>query len=140
MALLDINWRPTRSDLRIFSLLLWLFLLGISLLWWNQAPQAAGSRILLAVATALLLLWLLLPELLRPVYLAWMVLAFPIGWLISHLLMAMTFYLVVTPIGLIMRLCGYDPMRRRFDRAADSYWQQHEKSGPSNDDRYFQQY
>jgi hypothetical protein len=36
--------------------------------------------------------------------------------------MGLVFYAVVTPMGVAMRLAGRDPMRRRFDRAADSYW------------------
>ena len=46
----------------------------------------------------------------------------PIGWLISHATLGLVFYLVLTPIGLVMRALGHDPMRRGFDREAESYW------------------
>jgi hypothetical protein len=63
---------------------------------------------------------------------------FPIGWLVSHLLLAAIYYLVVTPIGVMMRVCRYDPMQRRFDRQAATYW----KPRRNTDDpqRYFKQY
>jgi hypothetical protein len=48
------------------------------------------------------------------------------------------FYGVLTPIGLLMRLFGRDPLNRTFDRSATSYWIEHD---PGSDlDRYFQQY
>jgi hypothetical protein len=37
-------------------------------------------------------------------------------------LVALAFYFLITPIGLIMRLIGRDPMNRAFDRSANTYW------------------
>ena len=51
-----------------------------------------------------------------------MVINYPIGWVITHVVMAIIFYLVVTPVGIIMRLTGRDPMERAFDRTAKTYW------------------
>jgi hypothetical protein len=52
--------------------------------------------------------------------------------------MALIFYLVVTPLGVIMRLTGRDPMERRFDPKAKTYW----KPRPTQTDasRYFRQF
>ena len=74
----------------------------------------------------------------RGVYVVWMAAVFPIGWLVSHLLLAAIYYLVITPIGIMMRVCGYDPMQRRWDRQATTYW----KPRRDTDDpkRYFKQY
>ena len=57
----------------------------------------------------------------RRLYVGWMLAAQPIGWTISHLVLGAVYYLVLTPIGLIMRLLRRDPMQRRFDRAAGSF-------------------
>jgi hypothetical protein len=52
--------------------------------------------------------------------------------------MAAIFFLVITPIGLMMRACGRDPMQRRFDPAARSYWK---RRSPDRDMRsYFRQF
>jgi hypothetical protein len=67
-----------------------------------------------------------------------MAVALPIGWVISHLILLATYYLVFTPVGLLMRLVGYDPLNRRFDRAAKSYWTQHDSGVETA--RYFKQY
>jgi len=51
-----------------------------------------------------------------------------IGDGITKLLLAIIFYLVFTPAGLIIRLLGKDPLRRSIDKDRDSYW---EKKPPS---------
>ena len=78
------------------------------------------------------------PEAGRQIYVYWMVAVVPIGWTISHLLLAVVYYLVLTPIGLIMQLSGYDPMRRKPDRSMNTYWIEHE--AVKSIDRYFRQY
>ena len=70
-------------------------------------------------------------------YRAWMLAAMPIGWVLSHALLAAVFYGVVLPVGLAMRLAGRDPMTRRLDRAAASYWVGRERVDGS--ERYFKQ-
>ena len=72
------------------------------------------------------------------IYRAWMNASAPIGWTISHLVLAAVFYLIVTPIGLTGRIFGRDPMMRRFDREAGSYWQPHEARNDPAD--YFRQH
>jgi hypothetical protein len=81
---------------------------------------------------------LAVPALIKPVYLAWMAAAFPIGWTISHLLLGAIFYLLITPIGLLVRVFGHDPMHRKFEPDAESYWAKHHTGGDSS--RYFRQF
>ena len=108
--------------------------------WWIAArwaaPGPAAVVLVLAGTAGVAGLWR--PSLLRPVYVLWMVAVLPVGWTISHLAMAAIYYLVVTPIGLIMRLCGHDPMHRRFDRAARSYWRA--RPPEARKGRYFRQF
>jgi hypothetical protein len=137
MALLDVNWNPSRRELRQFAMLWVGFfgLIGLYVWWGGDAPRA--TTVLWALAAAGLL-GLFMPSAVRPVYVLWMALAFPIGWTISHLLLISVYYLVVVPIGLLMRLVGYDPMNRQFDRAAKSYWAAHDPSADAA--RYFKQF
>ena len=56
----------------------------------------------------------------------------------GYLLLVIIFYLIVTPLGLVMRMLGRDPMQRKFDRSAASYWierPQHDETA-----RYFRQF
>ena len=66
------------------------------------------------------------------------VVAFPIGFVISHVLMAAIFYLVLTPIGLCFRLVGRDALGRKLEPNRASYW--HDR-GPNRDlSAYFKLY
>lgn len=56
------------------------------------------------------------------VYMKWMLATVPISWTISHLMLAVVYYLVITPISLVMRLLGRDPLYRKFDPEAKTYW------------------
>ncbi|MBP88712.1 MAG: hypothetical protein CMJ64_18695 [Planctomycetaceae bacterium] len=138
MALVDINWNPSRKDLRIFSLLLIAFGAIVGGWLWSRNPDGMFGKALLLAGVGIGGIGACLPGLMRPFYVTWMALAFPIGWTVSHAMMAATFYLVVTPIGLMMRLCGRDPMQRRIDREAKTYWIRK----PTNRDikSYFRQY
>jgi hypothetical protein len=51
--------------------------------------------------------------------------------IVSPLVMGFLFYLTVTPIALLMRLAGKDPLRLKFDRAARSYWIERTPPGPA---------
>jgi len=61
------------------------------------------------------------PATLNPVYRGWMRVALLIGNVINRIVLGVVFFLVMWPIGLIMRLRGKDPMRRTLDADAESY-------------------
>jgi hypothetical protein len=52
--------------------------------------------------------------------------------------MGVVFFGLFTAVGLLMRLFGYDPMTRKFDRSARTYWVRHEDQ--SDVSYYFRQY
>jgi saxitoxin biosynthesis operon SxtJ-like protein len=136
MALIE-KRSATRSDLKWFGLLMlafFAFLGGMS--QWRGHPRSA--LILWGIGAALALIYYVIPPTKRLMFDLWMGVTYPIGWVLSHLLMVIMFYLVITPIGLLMRLLGRDPMQRAFDRGATSYWVPRE--GPVASRRYFRQF
>jgi hypothetical protein len=52
--------------------------------------------------------------------------AFLLGWLNTRLLLGVFFYLILTPIGLLLRLTGRDLLDRKIDPAARTYWSKRE--------------
>ena len=64
----------------------------------------------------------LVPAFGRRLYLGWMACFRPVGWSVSFLLLGLVFYAILTPTGLVMRAVGRDPMERRIDRSAPTYW------------------
>jgi len=138
MAVIDINWKPSAKQLRQFAALEIVFFAIVSAwLYCNSSsPQVAVAVI--AVAAVVGVLGMVWPALVRPIYVAWMAIVFPIGWLVSHLLLAILFYLVISPIGVIMKLCGYDAMQRKFDRQVETYWKHRDQKDDT--ERYFKQF
>ena len=70
------------------------------------------------------LLWvpaLFIPGVLRPVYSIWMKIGGVIGWINTRIILGVLFYVLVLPMGLIMRLIGKDPMARKVDNSTSSY-------------------
>ncbi len=61
------------------------------------------------------------PALLSPVYRGWMAIGAALGWVNTRILLGAVFFLVVTPIGAVMRMTGRDPLRRGFDPRGRTY-------------------
>ena len=139
MALIQINRNPTRRELNQFGFI-WLgflALFGAIARFKLDAPTA--STVLWVLAVVVPVIGWLVPAFMRMVFLGMSYAAWPIGFVVSHVILALVYYLVFTPIGLIMRLVGYDPMRRAFDDSASSYWIAREASG-ADPKRYFRQF
>lgn len=139
MAVISINWKPSSRELRMFAALLMLFVYVVAQLWFLKTGQTNGPVILIGVGWTIGLIGLAAPQAIRWVYVGWMLAAFPIGWVISHLLLAAIFFGVIMPIGLILRVLGRDPMRKSFDRSASTYWIAR-PTEPTDSQRYFRQF
>jgi hypothetical protein len=64
---------------------------------------------------------------LRGVFRVWMGVAVVLGYFMSRIILSLLFYLVVTPIGLAMKLMGKDVLNEKWDRKAESYWIKRDK-------------
>ena len=84
-----------------------------------DSPWAA--RFIWVVAALVSVAGLYSPAVIRPVYIWLSRLTFPLGWLLSHVLLGLLYFGVITPIGFLVRRV-HDPMSRSFDLAATSYW------------------
>jgi hypothetical protein len=104
----------------------------------NLHQVAFSTLIVAAVLFAIGLAGLLKPVFLRPVYVGWMIAVFPIGWMVSMLILAALFYGVFTPIGLCFRLLGRDALGLKLQPGRDSYWIP--KETPDDPRRYLQQF
>jgi saxitoxin biosynthesis operon SxtJ-like protein len=135
--MMQVNWDPSPRDLRAFSAL-WLGFFGFLGYLAGHGGSARAAIVLWVVGASAGLTGLIRPSLVRLLYVTWMGVTYPIGFVVSNLLLAMVFYLVITPVGLLMRLGGRDPMTRRFDRSAGSYWEP--RAGAVRLARYFRQY
>jgi hypothetical protein len=118
----EIKWHPTVRELRQFGAL---YLPAAALVFGVGLVRAGSWRAaaVIGVAAAVVALTAIArPKAIRPLFVGAMVAAYPIGWVVSHLILAVIFYGVFTIAGLAMRIFGYDPLQRKRDGAAGSYW------------------
>jgi hypothetical protein len=71
--------------------------------------------------------WTKVSGVLKPVYSAWMKCARVLGWINTRFLLCVAFYLVITPIGLVLKLCGSDLLEMKIDIHKETYWKKKER-------------
>src|SRR5262249_34148448 len=101
----DIPWTPASRTLRQFAGL-WLLVFGTIACRhaWHGASGLAISFGVLALVVGIL--GLLVPQTVRPIFVGWMVVAFPIGWMVSRVVLALIWYGLFTPLAVVFRLVG----------------------------------
>lgn len=110
-----------RSDYRKFGITVGAaFLVLAGVLYWRDF--STGWRIVAGVGGFLLAAGLIAPGVLRWPFRLWMKLASGLGWFNTRLILSLMFYLVITPMGLLLLLLGKRPLALKFDRQAKSYW------------------
>ncbi|MBT4690915.1 MAG: hypothetical protein HOK21_22905 [Rhodospirillaceae bacterium] len=98
------------------------------------APLIGGDAIRIwsmVIAAVFLALSLIHPETMAPLNRLWTKFGTLLHCIVSPLVMALLFFLVVTPIGLLMRAFGKRPLNIGLDHAATSYWIDREPPGPA---------
>ena len=133
----DVTRKPPSRMLRQFAGL-WLVVFGGLAAWrvWS-GHTGAWTDVLAVMAVVVGVSGLLWPAAVRPIYTGWMVVAFPVGWTISHVALGAVFYVVFTSMALFFRLTGRDALHlRRGD--GGSYWMG--KAGAKSGEEYLRQY
>jgi hypothetical protein len=140
MALVSLDIEPSRRQLRHFSGIWFPALvgvigyLGLRWGWWDLASLApiwlfAGTIALVGVCN---------PRFIRPVFFGLIYAVYPIGLVLSQVILAVVYFAVITPVGLALRKLAEDPMKRSLDRSAESYWV---RRAPGEDmESYLRQY
>jgi hypothetical protein len=129
---------PTNRDLNILALLF----LGIGcaagayvLLW----KGSSNGYIWMAVG-ALLSVTRLIPPLFRSIFRFWVRMSVILGYFVSRILLTIIFFIVITPTGFIMKIVGKDPMERKLDPDAPTYWKPREHQEDTSVERYERQF
>jgi len=104
--------------------------------WWLYRGKFAWvAPALMCVGAALVLFGLAFPRALVLPNRVWTALASALGYVMTRLILALVFFLIVTPIGVVKRLTGWDPLGRRT-RRGESYWQTYPER--QQDPRHFE--
>ncbi len=145
--MIDIDLRPGEATLRSFGFIAVAgFGLLAALAWFEALVFAFGLgslRVPLAMGFAIVaglcgLFSLVFPRANLPVYLLITIVTYPIGFVLSHVILVTLFYVIISPIGLLLRAFGTDPMQRRILPEASSYWE--DAPPPRSRSSYFKQF
>ena len=133
MSIIDFNPNPSPGHLRQFGLITIVALPAISWIlcgrpttdWsafqWNLMTSIVGVSIMVG-----LLGWFK-PTAIKPVFMAMMIVTYPIGVVVGEAILLVIFLLVFTPFAFVFRLIGRDALQRKIDRDAETYWQPKEQ-------------
>jgi carbamoyltransferase len=136
--MLEVKQDFSRRERLLFGPLFALFVAigaGILVGRWGLNRTAAAVSVVAALVIAV---YYVVPGWQVAIYRGWLYAVAPVGWLVSHLLLAIVYYGILTPIGLSLRVTGYDPLSRRAKRQSTTYWiPRPEASDPK---RYFRQF
>lgn len=140
MALIEINRNPPPKELRKFGMIWFPLFCGVlGTVLWHKTGILPLAIAIYCLAPPTFVLGLLAPRAVKPVFIGLTYLTFPIGWTISHIMLGVIYFGIMTPIGLLLRISGKDPMRRNPGRAADTHWLPREDDG-SDTTKYFRQF
>ena len=120
--MIAIQWNPGRKQLRQFAGI-W-FPAFCALVGWSIARKTGHwheVEIGWAIAGIISIAGLVFPPLIRPIFVGLILLTYPIGWVVSHILLGTIFYGIVTPIGLLLRATGHDSLDLKMPKGA-SMW------------------
>lgn len=87
--------------------------------WWRHGEIRVW---MLVVAGVFLALGLVLPAGLRPVLIIWLRIAEALNWVITHALLTVCFWCMITPLRFVIGRFGTDPLRREWTPDQETYW------------------
>ena len=147
MKMIELNLKPETKQLRQFGFisLVAFGVIGGVVVWRNglfgfdfgeHAKTVAYTMWALGGISGLLSL--VAPRLNWPLYVTLIVVTYPIGFVLSYVLMGVLFYGIFTPVAIVFKLMGRDAMHRKFDPDAASYFVPHKPA--ASKERYFKQF
>ena len=128
---------PDRRELRRFALVLGGALLVLGSFAWYRGSGVAPYLLLPGAVIAVC--GLVAPAALRWLFFTWMAIGLVLGTIMTAIILTVVFVVAITPIGLVLRLLGRDPLQRKLDPEAASYWIPKERptNDPSRLEKYF---
>jgi hypothetical protein len=129
---------PSRRDLVVFGAGLWSLSLLLAGLFWIRGASWLGTALAGGIPLALALVFVAAPPARRPLYLGVARLLYPIGLVVTAVLLGLLFFGLMTPVGLLRRGMGADPLRLRRPTPGFSLWSR--SADPPEARRYFRPY
>jgi hypothetical protein len=114
------NRQPTNKELRQFGLVVGGVFSVIGL--WPVVFRGESPRLWAMILGSLLIaLGAMVPQTLKQVHHGWMKIGHVLGSINTRIILGIVYYLLITPMGMVMRLMGKDPMHRALEENVDTY-------------------
>lgn len=113
--------RPTFRAEREFGLLVGAVLILVGSLWLYRGHWQTVATGFIGLGSLLAIFGAIFPKALVYPNRAWMGLAHWLSLFTTPIILGLVYFLIIMPIGIVKRLSGWDPLRRRAP-AATSYW------------------
>ena len=136
--MIQLDLHPDIRKLRQFG---WVGLPGFAAfaaMSWFKFANPTAAMVFGVLALLVPLIGLVAPKFLRIPYVVLTVLAYPVGFVVSHLVLGLIFYGIFTPLGLWFRLLKRDPLKRSMTPDEESYWEERPPARPARD--YYRQF
>lgn len=116
------NVKEEKTDLRKFGITVGIVFILISITLYFLSK---GSYTYFGIVGILLLLFgLFLPYTLKPLNKVWMTIALILGWFMSRVILIILYYVIITPLGIFLKLIGKDFLKMKINLNSSSYWEE----------------
>ena len=114
------NIKTGKKDIRSFGITFGIIFLIIAGFLYYQEKDS--FQLFIYLAGSFSSLGIILPIILKPFYMVWMIFAVILGWFMTKVILSLLFYLIITPIGLFLRIIGKDLLNLKEKKQQKSYW------------------
>ncbi len=132
----QISSSATIKQIRQFGLLVGIVLVAVGSWQLYRQTYPIVRIILWSIGGFLFAGGLLWPQILKPLYVFWMLLAHMLSWVNTRIILGVIFYLIFTPIALVMRIAQRDGLQKKINKNTSSYWTQ--RTAPENIKEHFE--
>ena len=124
------NIKTGKKDIRSFGITFGIiFLIIAGFLYYKEKDS---FQLFIYLAGSFSSLGIILPIILKPFYMIWMIFAVILGWFMTKVILSLLFFLVVTPIGLVLKIMGKDLLELKKQEVQGSYWNMRESKKEQN--------
>ena len=124
------NIKTGKKDIRSFGITFGIIFLIIAGFLYYQEKDS--FQLFIYLAGSFSSLGIILPIILKPFYMIWMIFAVILGWFMTKVILSLLFFLVVTPIGLVLKIMGKDLLELKKQEVQGSYWNMRESKKEQN--------
>ena len=123
--MLDID-TSSRTEQRKFGLVMAGAILFFSLLRYGIHGFANFPVWSFVVAAVFVFFGLVFPRALQPVFMVWMKFSLLLNWVMTRILLTVVYWIIIVPMGVVMQIFSEDPLKRKWLKKGDTYWDEPE--------------